>query len=149
MDALFNGLPSGGPRLLFKGGTSLSKAFGLISRFSEDIDITVFRDDLGQGVEVADLDGLSGKKRRARLDAIRDACRSYIAGPLTTQFAEVAATAIPEARFRLEADPDDKDGQTLLFWYPQSQRPKATTFARPSKSRPAPNLRWTRTSPRQ
>ena len=46
MDALFNGLPVGGPRLLFKGGTSLSKGFGLISRFSEDIDITVFRDDL-------------------------------------------------------------------------------------------------------
>lgn len=30
------------PRLLFKGGTSLSKAYGLISRFSEDLDITVF-----------------------------------------------------------------------------------------------------------
>jgi predicted nucleotidyltransferase component of viral defense system len=27
LDALFNGLPAGGPRLLFKGGTSLSKAF--------------------------------------------------------------------------------------------------------------------------
>ena len=118
LDALFNGLPAGGPRLLFKGGTSLSKAFGLISRFSEDIDITVFRDDLGQGVEAADLDGLSGKKRRARLDAIRDACKSYIAGPLTAQFTNIAATAIPGGRFRLEADLDDKDGQTLLFWYP-------------------------------
>lgn len=118
LDALFNGLPGGGPRLLFKGGTSLSKAFGLISRFSEDIDITVFRDDLGQGVEAADLDGLSGKRRRARLDAIRDACQSYVAGPLTAQFTEVAAAAIPAGRFRLEADADDKDGQTLLFWYP-------------------------------
>lgn len=29
LDALFNGLAEG-PRLLFKGGTSLSKAFGLI-----------------------------------------------------------------------------------------------------------------------
>ncbi len=118
LDALFNGLPTGGPRLLFKGGTSLSKAFGLVSRFSEDIDITVFRDDLGQGVDAADLDGLSGKKRRARLDAIRDACQTYIAGPLTKQFTAVAAAAIPGARFRLEADRDDKDGQTLLFWYP-------------------------------
>jgi predicted nucleotidyltransferase component of viral defense system len=34
LDALFNGLEPGGPRLLFKGGTSLSKAFGLISRFA-------------------------------------------------------------------------------------------------------------------
>src|SRR5690606_40542187 len=41
LDALFNGLPRNGPRLLFKGGTSLSKAYNLISRFSEDIDITV------------------------------------------------------------------------------------------------------------
>ena len=37
LDALFNGLAAGGPRLLFKGGTSLSKGFNLISRFSEDI----------------------------------------------------------------------------------------------------------------
>jgi hypothetical protein len=52
LDALFNGLPAGSPRLLFKGGTSLSKGYGLISRFSEDIDITVFRDDLGQAASV-------------------------------------------------------------------------------------------------
>ena len=41
LDALFNGLQAGGPRLLFKGGTSLSKAYGLISRFSEDIGDTL------------------------------------------------------------------------------------------------------------
>ena len=28
LDVLFNGLPAGAPRLLFKGGTSLSKSFG-------------------------------------------------------------------------------------------------------------------------
>jgi len=118
LDALFNGLAVGGPRLLFKGGTSLSKAFGLISRFSEDIDLTVFRDDLGQAADVADLTALSGKKRGARLEAIRTACQTYIAGPLTEQFTQLAASVIPEARFRLEPDPDDTDGQTLLFWYP-------------------------------
>lgn len=118
LDALFNGLDAGGPRLLFRGGTSLSKAFGLISRFSEDIDITVFRDDLGQAAGVVELDALSGKKRRARLEAIRIACQAYINGPLTEQFTQLAAAVIPAGRFRLEADPDDKDGQTLLFWYP-------------------------------
>lgn len=46
LDALFNGLVDG-PRLLFKGGTLLSRGFGLIRRLSEDIDVTVFRDDLG------------------------------------------------------------------------------------------------------
>lgn len=29
-----------GPHLAFKGGTSLSKAYGLIQRFSEDVDLT-------------------------------------------------------------------------------------------------------------
>src|ERR1700678_793693 len=80
LDALFNGLEAGGPRLLFKGGTSLSKAYGLISRFSEDIDITVFRDDIGQAATVEELEALSGKKRGARLDAIREACQNYING---------------------------------------------------------------------
>ena len=46
--ALYHRLPTGSPRLLFRGETSLSKAYGLIRRFSEDIDVTVFRDDLGE-----------------------------------------------------------------------------------------------------
>jgi len=118
LDALFNGLQAGGPRLLFKGGTSLSKAFGLISRFSEDIDITVFRHDLGQPVEVEDLEALSGKKRRARLEEIRAACQQYIAGPLREQLQGLAGAAIADGNFKLELDPDDKDGQCLLFSYP-------------------------------
>ena len=118
LDALFNGLKPGGPRLLFKGGTSLSKAFGLISRFSEDIDITVAREDLGQPMEATDLDGLSGKQRRLRLDAIRQSCRDYIMGSLQGEFTMIAQTAIPDGKFKVEADPDDADQQTLLFWYP-------------------------------
>lgn len=35
------------PRFLFKGGTSLSKVYGLINRFSEDIDLSIDRRDLG------------------------------------------------------------------------------------------------------
>ncbi len=118
LDALFNGLPQGNPRLLFKGGTSLSKAFGLVARFSEDIDITVFRDDLGFNADAAELEAMSGKKRRARLDAIRTSCQTFINGPLTKQFGAVAEAAIPSGRFRLQADPDDADRQSLLFWYP-------------------------------
>lgn len=118
LDALFNGLKQGGPRLLFKGGTSLSKAFGLISRFSEDIDITVAREDLGQPIEAADLDGLSGKQRRLQLDAIRESCRGYIRGSLQGEFVAIAKAVIPEGKFKVEADPEDADGQTLLFWYP-------------------------------
>ena len=66
LDALFNGDNAGDPRLLFKGGTSLSKAYGLISRFSEDIDITIFRDDLGEDASVKDLEALSNNQRRNR-----------------------------------------------------------------------------------
>ena len=43
LDVLYHGIPPVSPRLLFKGGTSLSNAHDLILRLSEDIDITVFR----------------------------------------------------------------------------------------------------------
>lgn len=117
LDALFNGLPAGGPRLLFKGGTSLSKGFGLISRFSEDIDITVFRGDLGQPVEPTDLEALSGKQRRHRLDAIRNACRTFIQGDFHAGL-HACATRLVSQGFTLQSDFDDADGQSLLFWYP-------------------------------
>jgi predicted nucleotidyltransferase component of viral defense system len=78
LDALFHGRRENAPRLLFKGGTSLSKAFGLINRFSEDIDITVFRQDLGEPVSIEDLEQLSGKKRSAKLEEIRAACQQYL-----------------------------------------------------------------------
>jgi len=68
LDVLFNGLPENHPRLLFKGGTSLSKSFGLINRFSEDIDITVFRNDLGRaGVDR----GTRGTKRQKATGSAR------------------------------------------------------------------------------
>ena len=38
-----------GQHLTFKGGTSLSKVWNLIDRFSEDIDITIHKDALGFG----------------------------------------------------------------------------------------------------
>ena len=122
LDALFNGL-NGGPRLLFKGGTSLSKGFGLISRFSEDIDVTVFRDDLGQGYSVEDLAALSRKKRDAALDAIREVCEAYINGELLEQVSRLAGetaerTGLP--RDALEVTPDPGDRQTLLVRYPSA-----------------------------
>src|SRR5208282_1556585 len=54
------------PELRFKGGTSLSKVFGLIDRFSEDIDISIDRAALGFSGE-RDLANplLSGTKRTA------------------------------------------------------------------------------------
>lgn len=74
LNALYHRLPTGGPRLLFKGGTSLSKAFGLINRFSEDIDVTVFRDDLGHPADAVEIAKLSNKKRRAEFESIMADC---------------------------------------------------------------------------
>src|ERR1019366_6681655 len=123
LDALFNGLKEGGPRLLFKGGTSLSKGFGLINRFSEDIDVTVFRDDIGEPATIEELNALSGNKRRARLDAIKDACQAYINGPLRAELTlilqnRIQASGLDAGPARVEADDSDPDGQTLLIWYP-------------------------------
>lgn len=123
LDVLFNGMGEGHPRLLFKGGTSLSKSFGLIDRFSEDIDITVFRDDLGEPASIRDLEALSGKKRRARLDAIRIACQAFINGPFLKTFdevltAEMRSAGIAPTRYRAEPDAGDADQQTVLLWYP-------------------------------
>jgi hypothetical protein len=137
LDALFNELPEGGPRLMFKGGTSLSKAFGLISRFSEDIDVTVFRHDLGQGATVEELEAMTGKKRRAKLDAIRESCRVYIRDHLQHELGKVLSAALdaagmPPDAARLEADPDDPDGQTLLLWYPSVTGAADDAYVRPA-----------------
>ena len=120
LDVLFNGIANG-PRLLFKGGTSLSKGFGLIQRFSEDIDVTVFRDDLGLSASVEELAALSRKKREAALDAIREACEGYINGTFYRDLEAIAVEAC--ARNGLEArairvEPDAADQQTLLLVYP-------------------------------
>src|SRR3984957_14163322 len=123
LDALFNGAAAGGLRLLIKGGTSLSKGFGLISRFSEDIDITIFRDDPGQGASVEELAALSGKKRRARLDAIKAASQNHVNGPMRMQLTAqihdaLQAAGLPLTQARIELDADDPDQQSLLIWYP-------------------------------
>ena len=130
LDALYRERPAGEPRLLFKGGTSLSKAFGLIQRFSEDIDITVFREDLDAPASIGDLEALSNKKRRARLDAIRDACRAYVTGPLRSFLAARLADATAGIG-RVETDEADPDGQTLLVWYPEAE-PSDAAYVRPA-----------------
>jgi hypothetical protein len=57
---------------IFKGGTSLSKAFNLINRFSEDIDLGIDRKYLGYEGDLTP--GLVRKLRRK--------CHSYVSGDL-------------------------------------------------------------------
>lgn len=82
LKALFN--TECGPCLLFKGGTSLSKGWGLIQRFSEDIDIAIdrkfYRDVLGYTF----ADG----ENKSQLMRLRKASRDYIHGVLANALDE-------------------------------------------------------------
>ncbi len=57
--------------LSFKGGTSLSKCWHLIDRFSEDIDIAISRDFLGYGGDLSRTQ-ISDKLRRAACSFVRE-----------------------------------------------------------------------------
>ena len=121
LDALFNGRPDPTPRLLFKGGTSLSKGFGLISRFSEDIDVTVFRDDLGEQASAEELQRMSATARKRALDAIAEACAAYVQGHLRDALSASAAEACARSGLapdRLVVRLADDDPQSLKLWYP-------------------------------
>lgn len=56
--------PKLAPFLVFKGGTSLSKVFGVIDRFSEDIDLCLVPEFVG-----ADAAGFEALKSRVKRDA--------------------------------------------------------------------------------
>lgn len=71
--------------------------------------MTVFRDDLDEAASIEELEALSNKKRRARLDAIRDACRTYITGPLHEFLGAQIADATDGAG-RVDVDEADPDG---------------------------------------
>ena len=118
LDALYNWLPKGHPRLLFKGGTSLSKTFGLIDRFSEDIDLVVHRDGLGfEGERDPTVaSNLSNKRRAALFKELKAACSGYIQGDLQTALTR----RIDEIAEGCHVGPDenDVDQQTLFIEYP-------------------------------
>lgn len=83
--------------LMFKGGTSLSKVYGLIERFSEDIDLILDWRVLGGDDPLAER----SKTRQAELnEAINQEARGYIAGPLlanlTAALAEICECRIGE-----------------------------------------------------
>lgn len=83
LDFLFNRRPADPIGLYFKGGTSLSKAYGLIRRFSEDIDIGIYKADLKVPIE-ADIAALPSvtQQQKALAEQVDEAARQYISGPL-------------------------------------------------------------------
>jgi hypothetical protein len=75
-------LPEIGEHLIFKGGTSLSKVFKVIERFSEDIDVSIDRGWLGFGGSNEPEAGGSNKEKQRRIEALKAACQKKIADEL-------------------------------------------------------------------
>ena len=114
--------PGASRRADFKGGTSLSKVYGAIARFSEDVDLSFDRAALGFGGEKDPAAAPSQKQTRKRLEDLAAACKEMIhqrfAPQLTEAFAKHLGTGPAPETWQVEADADDPDGQTLLFRYP-------------------------------
>lgn len=120
-------LPDPPAGLLFKGGTSLSKVFGIIDRFSEDVDLSFNRAELGFVGETDPLNATTGKKRKHGLEALTKTCQRIIRDKLLPQLVAVFDTALGESlseAWSIEIAGDDPDGQTLLFRYPSGNRPR-------------------------
>jgi hypothetical protein len=117
IDALFHGLPTR-PKLYFRGGTSLSKGFNLINRFSEDIDLTISPMGLGRPGTV--------KRERdpSRLDASPSKIRKNIefVAPLAQSHVERSIAPrlqalLPDCEVRLNSEPSDQKGSEIEIEY--------------------------------
>jgi len=99
-----------GDHLVFKGGTSLSKAWGLIERFSEDIDLAVDRSFLG----------FEGDLSRTQIGKLRKKANSYITDAfypeLEVKFAE---NGLNDVEIKLiETKESDQDPRIIEIYYP-------------------------------
>ncbi len=116
-------LPEWGTSITFKGGTSLSKCWGLINRFSEDIDIVINKHFLGFGGDHSPEEAHSRKQTRKRLNAMKEATQIKIHDDLMPALAARIAASLPDTdtwELFPASDDEDRDRQTLLFRYPTS-----------------------------
>ncbi|MEO6282265.1 MAG: nucleotidyl transferase AbiEii/AbiGii toxin family protein [Dyadobacter sp.] len=99
------------PALIFKGGTSLSKGFGLIQRFSEDIDLAIDREHLG----------FAGVLNRTKINKLRKASFGF----LTTTFIEELGSKFENAGFAgvavdfRKTTESDQDPIIIEIYYPK------------------------------
>lgn len=108
------------PHLTFKGGTSLSKVFGVIDRFSEDIDVTIEREFLGFGPPNDPEQAPSKKKQQAILENLSTACSQYVQDKMLADLKENITSNLGTTEgWKLFTDQEDPDAQTLLFEYPR------------------------------
>lgn len=106
-------------KVVFKGGTSLSKVYGIIDRFSEDIDLTVSKLDLG----FSESDHhLSKTKLKLKLEAVSRTLsqlleKEYL--PLFFEESEVSARI------------SERDSNTILVHYPSVYPSETATYIEP------------------
>jgi predicted nucleotidyltransferase component of viral defense system len=99
--------------MAFKGGTSLSKAFRIIDRFSEDVGITIdykafnCDDPFSEGVSKNKIKNISLQLRSMVTQHINTAIIPYFEKIISEQFKENAP--------RVELD---EDGETMYLHYP-------------------------------
>ena len=124
-------LPEIGEHLIFKGGTSLSKVFKIIERFSEDIDVSIDRGFLGFGGANEPEAGASNKEKQRRIEALKTACQQKIAKELLPALTAAIQTKVSrDDQWSLRSDDEDPDQQTFLFEYPTSFTPDVTGYIR-------------------
>lgn len=99
----------------FKGGTSLSKAWNVIERFSEDIDLILDWRVLGYNIEEPWKERSKNKQDKFNKEANQRAI-DFIGGELLKTLKENFSKFLKhEHSFK----PDEDDPQTLLFNYPK------------------------------
>ncbi len=119
LQQLFNEISGYGPHLVFKGGTSLSKVYSAIKRFSEDVDITLSRELLGLDSDDHNPEKApSGNQKDKRIEVLRSACSQWVAGDLKRQLEAKTREALGEGGWSYAVDQTDKHRLTLLFNYP-------------------------------
>ena len=87
-------LPDPPANLIFKGGTSLSKVFNAIERFSEDVDLSFDRTGLGFGEGKDPLAAPSRKKRPEWVKELAATCQGAIRDRFLPQLAVCFAAAL-------------------------------------------------------
>ena len=109
-------LPSFGEQLIFKGGTSLSKAYDVIHRFSEDVDLSIDREQLGfTGDRDPEDPNLSGNRQKKLLQELEAAAEEAVRGQILAEIQAAFGSSL-EQSFTLSVDPTEP--QTILFSYP-------------------------------
>lgn len=110
------------PGVIFKGGTSLSKVWNVIERFSEDVDLSFDRAALGFAGDLDPAKAGSANQRERRLKELSAACREMIAErfapPLIQRVGERLGSAPGPNSWDITEDGSDPSGQSLLFTYP-------------------------------